>query len=111
MLMNLGPDVLQQVVGGVSQMILNPEGSQFNPGNLVPRNVDRVCAAAQAIPSFQKHDRHTRFLQPLCRRQAGHSASLGNTYTGAKAALIDHSSFCRGDTLTFNMLTGGLVGT
>jgi hypothetical protein len=50
-------------------MVLNPEGSQFDPGGLVPRNIERVCAAAQAIPSFQQYDRHARFLQPLCRRQ------------------------------------------
>jgi hypothetical protein len=51
-------------------MVLNPEGSQFDPGGLVPRNIERVCAAAQAIPAFQKYDRHARLLQSLCRRQA-----------------------------------------
>jgi hypothetical protein len=56
-------------------MVLNPEGSQFDPGGLVPRNIDRVCAATQAIPSFQKYDRHARFLQSFCRRQARDPAS------------------------------------
>ena len=73
--MNLDPDVLQQVVGGVSQVVLNPEGSQFDPRRLIARNIDRVNAAAQAIPSFQKYDRHARFLQSLCRRQARDPAS------------------------------------
>jgi hypothetical protein len=56
-------------------MVLNPAGSHFDPGGLVPRNIECVCAAAQAIPSFQKYDRHARFLQSLCRRQARDPAS------------------------------------
>jgi hypothetical protein len=56
-------------------MVLNPEGPQFDPGGLVPRNIDSVYPATQAIPSFQKYDRHARFLQSLCRRQARDPAS------------------------------------
>ena len=56
-------------------MVLNPEGPQFDPGGLVPRNIDSVYPATQAIPALQKYDRHTRFLQSLCRRQARDPAS------------------------------------